>query len=261
MAKLRSQLRGVTWFYKGLQIIAGAVLPIGEAVLVNLATQASDPTPYVVLLVFVVVFHLALLVMILLVEAPLPELLTEFDDQARNLQQARARISTLEADYTTYHMAVVAAVYGISRIEAMRRISEKDLKKAFEEVLSPWILYRSQIFLFREGDALYNFAVYLFDSDSGLLKVEYRSQDDRITTSQSQREWGPGDGHVGHCFGQRKTVFSLYTEGEDDAQEIASTSQPRPKDKTYYNSFAATPLMVGEEPKGMFIVTRGCYEL
>jgi hypothetical protein len=103
MNKLRQQLRTSGRVFRGSQFLVGAVLPLAEAILVNLLTGGDDGARVGLtsFLVVVIILHLALLSLVLSVDVPLPQFLVQFDEQAHELQRLRALADTYEADYTT----------------------------------------------------------------------------------------------------------------------------------------------------------------
>jgi hypothetical protein len=80
---LRSQLRASTRLIKICLIFVGVIFPIGEAVLVNLATsaQAGSRAPYVWSIVIIGSLDLLLFVITKFSEKPLPDFLGEFKEQ------------------------------------------------------------------------------------------------------------------------------------------------------------------------------------
>lgn len=250
--RLREQLRTSALLVKSCQVIVGGILPIAEGVLVNLATGTeSNARPFVITLILVGVIHAALLIMLLLLETPLPQFLVQFDEQATNIQHAGAEVTTYKSYSTTFIEAITATLYSMIQIEDMTRSPDGDLSKVLERILFPWIEQRTNIFWFRDGDALYNFVVYV-ELEPNLLTVVYRSHDNRLVPTN--RSWRPGDGHVGSCFLQEETIFLLIPEG-GSLPDTLRTSQPRPEDKDYYISMMATPIMLEEKAKGVLVIT------
>lgn len=253
--RLRRQLQASGFILKIGLAFVGAVFPIAESILVNLATEAgADAGPYIMALIVVGLIHLLLFLALLTAETPLPQLLVELDDRAEELRQTRATEVTYTADNAALMGSVTAAQYSLVQLEEMRLSAEPDLEKAFERVLFSWIEDRTAIFGFKLGSALHNFAVYLESStDSDLLEVRYRSHDDRLEATN--RSWRSGDGHVGTCFLRRSIIF-FSDEGADGASEYAETTQSRDEDKELYRSMMATPIVTADSVvRGVFIVT------
>jgi GAF domain-containing protein len=138
------------------------------------------------------------------------------------------------------------SLIGIEKVE-QEKIQEIDRK--ISAVLSNWIQNRSHIFWFYDGDAMYNFAVYL-ENSNGELVCEFRQCDDRI--ARSNRSWNKGVGHIGVCFARGATQFC-----QDAASASPTTNDKvsRPEDDSYYRSIIAEPIMVNGEVIGVFIVT------
>lgn len=251
--KLRSQLKASSFIVKSYQVVVGGILPILEGVLVNLATGTNSdfPNPFLILLVVIALFHVALLTLLLVVETPLPQLLVEFDEQAEALAHKNLEANLHEVNSTTFIEALLAAAYSLLRIEQLKNLREDSLEKAFEKVLFPWIDRRTELFWFQEGRALYNFAVYV-ENERNVLDPKFRFCDSRMI--RKNRSWRSGDGHVGACFLREETIFFL-PEHITELPDSLKTTQPREEDAEYYASMMATPLMIDGEAKGVFIVT------
>lgn len=250
--RLRGQLQKTVWFVKLCQILVGLILPLIEAVLVNLATGTDKSiTPYVASLIAIGFVHLVLLAIVLVVETPLPQFLVQFDDLENKLQISKAEVTTYQSYSITFIEAINASLFSMTEIENMTKNPEEDLSKIFERILYPWIEQRTDIFWFREGDALYNFAVYL-ESEPNILTVKYRSHDNRILPTN--RSWEKGDGHVGSCFLRGETIF-LFVTDDNGLPDTLKTSKPRPEDRIYYISMMATPIIVDEITKGVLVIT------
>ena len=232
------------------KIFATVILPLVEAILVNLATSAPNPTPYTLCLVLVGVLHLVFALAIIF-EQPFPH--TVLDDIAASndrLAESKSEASRLERWASAYDQAIYAANASLIRIEDLVAEGVTDQKTIFEQVLQPWVAERSPIFFFDNGSALFSFAVYL-QGDDGWLDVVYRCNDDRLIARN--RRWQPGDGHVGICFLRKQQLFMNV--GEEGLVDALATTQPRTEDSQYYRSMVATPLQIEQETKGVLIIT------
>lgn len=253
--RMRKQLQGSGSIIKVCQFIVGGLLPIVEGVLINLATgtEGGARTAYIATLIIIGLFHAVLLIILLSLETPLPQFLVQFDEQAKSVLQAQAEAETFKLYSTTFIEAITATQFSMVEIENMKHTPEKELDIAFKRVLTYWIDRRTNIFWFHDGDALYNFAVYL-ESKPDLMTMKYRSHDSRMVTTN--RSWKKNDGHVGKCFERKETIFlSLRNGALDGVQDLIKTSQSRLEDREYYNSMMATPIMIRGEAKGVFIIT------
>jgi hypothetical protein len=249
--RFKQQLRRSNVLIKGCQLLVGAVLPIVEAIFTNLATGTpNNSRPFWIVLAGVGVVHLFLLVMLLLIEMPLPQFLIEFDERAAELEQSLAKLETYKSDAGTFIESVAATQLSLLEIEQMKSQPREKLEDVIAQVLLPWVDRRSAIFSFRDGEALFNFAVY--EKKGREFVLCYRKCDDRLV--RSDRTWREGDGHVGTCGIQGETIFLNLPES-GDLSAAQRTSQPRPEDREYYNSMVATPIRSGDQVQGVFIVT------
>jgi hypothetical protein len=135
-------------------------------------------------------------------------------------------------------------------------IEYEDLKEGIRETLSFAIEKRSEVFDFN-AKSKHNFAVYLYNEEDDILECTYRYVDDRISTKN--RNWEPGEGHVGLCFQRNETIIS-----PDVLDAPLLTYSLTESDRENYRSMASTPLVVyensgtAEEPPrkvGVLIVT------
>jgi hypothetical protein len=249
--RFKRQLRRSNVLIKGCQLAVGAILPIGEAILTNLATGSQgNSRPFWLALAVAGMIHLFLLVTLLLVEMPLPQFLVEYDEQAARLEEALAKVEAYKSYATTFIESVAATQLSLLEIEQMKSQPREKLEDVVDQVLRPWIDRRTAIFSFDSGESLYNFAVYGEKADEFVLC--YRKCDDRLV--RHDRTWRKGDGHVGTCGLQGRTVF-LHLPESGDSSAMQETSQPRDEDRKYYNSMVATPIRRGGLVSGVFIVT------
>ena len=249
--KFKKQLNALGNIYKILTIFVGAVLPIGEGIIINRATDSSNQNAsfFWVVLGVVAIIHIVCLIILLLNENPLPQFLIEFDQLTDELVYAEALQSVLEDDNNTLRSAVIATYISLTGIEKVEQEKIQEIDRKIGIVLDTWIQRRSDIFWFDEGDAMYNFAVYL-ENSNGELVCEFRQCDDRIV--RRDRLWQRGVGHIGICFAREATQFC-----QDAALASPTTNEQvaRPEDDGYYRSIIAEPIMVNGEVIGVFIVT------
>jgi len=137
-----------------------------------------------------------------------------------------------------------------------------DLEQGIELVLNSCVTFRSDIFGFRAKD-LYNFAVYLYCEDEDILRVAWRKCDSRI--DRKDREWKPGEGHVGLCYARKSEIFSNNVPDSDELE------RDEPEDDEKYVSMVSIPIFRSgdfpisrsshsgvdqdAEPLGVFVVT------
>ena len=247
---LRQQLQGLTIIYKSLQIIVGAILPILEGFLASKAS-ADEPSRFIIsLLIAIASVHALLLFLLVSNEKPLAQFLVEFDEQEKELDNREKSIELLDIFSDTFRNALTSSFLSLAGIDTIINGQKQELQEIFRDILDPWIQSRTNIFWFYNGDALYNIAVYLFNSQENVLEVCFRQCDDRILTKN--RQWSPGIGHIGLCYAKGETVFC---EDITIALQTTNSRVERPEDKEYYKSVVAEPIKVGNQIRGVFIVT------
>jgi hypothetical protein len=253
------QLKGLTLVNKAAQIFVGGILPILEGIFVNLATGADAKVASLFwnTIILLGILHLALLVLILLFDQPLPQFIVEFDDLANELQSAKQTLSLSENSGTQKDLAVDTYAYcSFSAELSLLAINQylhipnvvKD-QSFYDKIFDPWVSSRQQIFWFSSDDEYYNFALYFYDPTDKKLKVKWRKHGSKLTPRN--REWNPGNGHLGVCFATDSTKFCDSVQVE----VMTSPKSRRPEDSTYYKSFLAEPLRLNNAPVAVLIVT------
>ncbi|UFH48456.1 GAF domain-containing protein [Pseudomonas sp. KNUC1026] len=162
-------------------------------------------------------------------------------------QQAVIYLMTLELDAVCDEIKLRSA-----ELTLPERI--KRWESGLDRILSHLVDHRTQLFGY-SPDALYNFALYLFDDESGELVINWRSHDNRLKVSN--RRWKPGFGHVGLAFiqGEAKICMDITRSSEISNAALAGS------DDRKYRSFISVPikdaykLMDGERPLGVLVFT------
>jgi GAF domain-containing protein len=250
--EFRRQLLANTVLVKAAQLSAGAGLPIIEGILVNLATGASSTDRAVPIwntLIAVAVLHVLLLIVVLVAEVPLAQFLLEFNAKENHLRQTKARADSFEKFTKTYRDSTVAAQSSLLIIEGIPHSEWRTLEKVFGEVLGPWLARKRNIFWFYDTADRDNFAVYLM-RESGQLTKEFRQCHGEI--QQTNREWGVGQGHVGICFAQKRTLFSADVTNAEVRDIMASEN---PQDAQNYRCFLSAPIFVDGNARGVLVVS------
>jgi len=251
----KTQLLSFTWITRISQLLVSLVFPVIEAILINYATNATGKQVFVYygLVAIIGVPHLIILFLIVLGEKPLSQYLFEYDELVEDIKDLELNQETELHNSTALNDAVYTATATLVQIEVLASNPPANVNDLFADILSPWIDLRSSIFFFRDGEALYNFAVYLYDDQTNLLKLAYRDNDSRLT--RNDRSWGIGDGHVGQCFVQKRTIFLSLTD-DNQHSDAVQTTQFKDTDIKYYRSMVATPLLKrNNEISGVLIVT------
>ena len=249
--KFKKQLNSLGNIYKILTIFVGAVLPISEGIIINRATDSSNQNAsfFWVILGVVAILHIVCFIILLLNENPLPQFLIEFDQLMDELAYAEESQAGLEIYNNTFLNAIIATRLSLIGIEKVEQEKIQEIDGKIRSILDTWIQNRSNIFWFDEGDAKYNFAVYLATNKDS-LDLFFPQCDDRIV--RKDRSWKKGVGHIGVCFAREATQFC-----QDAASASPTTNEQvaRPEDDSYYRSVIAEPIMVNGEAIGVFIVT------
>lgn len=247
---LQKQLQSFTLVYKLQQITVGAIFPVFEGFLASKASAENPSRIVITLLIVISILHTILLVLLVSTEKPLSQFLVEFSKQEEELEIQDEQIEVLDSYSHTFRNALNATSLSLVGLESIHRGQKQELKTVFRDILDPWIQSRSEIFHFHQGDAMYNIAVYLFNSDKKVLEVCFRQCDDRL--KPTNRVWKEGVGHIGLCYAKDENVFS-----EDITKALQTTNLKirRVEDKMYYKSVIVEPIRVEDQKKGVFIVS------
>jgi len=190
-------------------------------------------------------------VITLLTEAPLQQYLIEFNNLKQELKMCYEYQDGLEAYnkiFLSANKATELSLIGIERIIQGNISDPVDISKI---ILDSWIKGRSDIFLFENGNAMYNFAIYLINpSNKDELICVFRDHDNRI--EPKNRSWTKGVGHVGICWSREETQFS-----KDTTQDITTTNRKkfRQEDSVYYKSLIAEPIQREGQISGVLVLT------
>jgi hypothetical protein len=135
-------------------------------------------------------------------------------------------------------------------------IDQEEMIKAIQIVMSTMVIDgRDYLFHFSTKN-IWSFGIYLYDKKEGRLKPVYRQRHDRhpsISHTGSGRVWEIGQGHVGACFANRRTI-------RGPGQGNIPDNKRREYDDEAYTNYVATPIgMVHQHdsahPFGVLIVT------
>lgn len=247
--RFRAQMRYQSLLVRVAQILVSAVLPLMEAVLVAQLSPSPFRHPMAWILVIVVVVHGVLVVLVMLADEPLPGFLVQFDALSKDLRAKKKHADNAERAFVAYSAALSTAKANLIHLQATS-FGKADLEDVVEMVMAPWVECRTEVFLFENGNALYNFGVYLLRDEDQLLHKFWRRNDDRIVAEN--RSWRIGDGHIGHCFMKNQPLFAKDAFGGDYTE---ATAPDRETDKDYYRSMVAAPIKVDDTPVGVIIVT------
>lgn len=137
-----------------------------------------------------------------------------------------------------------------------------DVEQGIDLVLNSCVTFRAEIFRFQAED-LYNFAVYLYNESEDVLRVAWRVCDSRI--KPKNREWKPGEGHVGLCYTRKSEIFSNNVpeseeldrdEPDDDEKYVSMVSIPIFRSGDFPNVHSGSSgVNHNANPLGVFVVT------
>lgn len=236
-----------------INVVTSILLPAVVAILVNIITTKEMMIPPVhahmewFILAVVSVAQIWLLWLKIVGETPMPMLVVKHEQLTDQLATVHQQAEEQTGFSNTFRLSLLSARIGAAAIEEMESQPPGSLEEVFAQIMEPWLNLRTEVFWFLEGDALYNFAVYLLNNE-GNLQIVFRSCDSRI--QRTDRTWAPGDGHVGMCFARGRTLFSPDTSLVDDILDTGRSS-----DVNYYRSMASSPIVVNGTKRGVFIVT------
>lgn len=124
------------------------------------------------------------------------------------------------------------------------------------------LLVASKDALFSMGDEQWNFSIYLWCDTEKELKAVASRRPGRGDEEKSHRSWGPGEGHVGKAFLDRRTIVSEDTQlaAVKAFFEAPQGKQGSGDDSARYRSVAAVPFGFDAEnpasmPKGVVVAT------
>ncbi len=162
---LKHQLQKLAFAYKFLQIIVGGVLSIIEGLLIGKVSSEKPPNLLVISLVVIVLIHLVLLYFLVLAEKPLPQFAIEFTQKEQEIEVAKEEINVMGLFANSSRTALIASSLSLVGIDIhFNNNRQLTTEEVFRDILDPWIQSRTDIFWFSEGYALYNIAVYLFNT-------------------------------------------------------------------------------------------------
>ncbi len=130
----------------------------------------------------------------------------------------------------------------------------QDWSEGVDRILQHLVMHRTQLFGY-SGESLYNFALYKYDDKSDELYIDWRSCDNRLSTSN--RRWKPGFGHVGLAYIQSEAKICHDICESPEVSDGANLDA----DKAKYRSFISVPIkdsgyvFGGKKPLGVLVFT------
>ncbi len=114
----------------------------------------------------------------------------------------------------------------------------KKLNEALNLLMLPYTSRRVELFKYN-ARSIYNFAIYLYDKRSKLLKVVWRCHHEKIIPEN--RSWKTNLGFAGIAFSLQETQFC--GNAEDYIKKTGRGGFQKPSDTLYYQSFIASPIL------------------
>lgn len=231
-------------------ILSVIIFPIGEGITIQ---KFHDKPFFWYCITLIALAHLAIGCITIFNTKTLPQYVVEYEALEEKFLAKCNESDELEQSLKQSQYLLVAVW---ASVNALRNIIKGDTHITLEEaknnldyILKPLIELRSEVLGFWNGEARYNFCVYLYDEDKELLEIFYRQCDDRIP--RRDRTWKPGFGHVGMCYLRKKTIISQDIWVSEEFWQNGYES-----DKDNYRSLASTPIIDKvENVLGVFSVT------
>ena len=239
------------WLIKVIQLCVIILFPILEAIILQFKDSLSTSWLWLVLLAPLALIHLTLGIVIL----TLPLTIEKFYFDYKELDELSDTLldEMLQNSYIAraINLSLISLIEFIDQTKEHDEISIEEITENVSNILSPIINLREYTFNFKLA-SYHNFAVYLISNeDGGILKLFYRSVDDRI--ERHDRSWKPGQGHVGICYANAQIMICMDTLNSSELSGTLIDS-----DRDYYRSMASTPIfkkLASKEVRGVFVVT------
>ncbi len=167
------------------------------------------------------------------------------------------QISSLEVDFVwfTRLYATARALRDIVEDVISANSNAIDVKQHFAAMLDVVVADKST--LFGIDSDRWNFAVYIFNPETGKLECLACRRPIRAEEDASHRSWSPGEGHVGVAFQTQREIVAGDTSAPEaralfDSPDIAR----RDEDRKRYRSIASLPIrLTGDPIRGILVAT------
>ncbi|MBS4047162.1 MAG: GAF domain-containing protein [Alphaproteobacteria bacterium] len=187
-----------------------------------------------------------------------PEALSIANEAVSELRAQDAEIDELEAEFTWItHLYAVSQFYR-ELIEAaflQGNVSPQVQKSRRAAMLDQLLAEKETLLGVR--DERWNFAIYLYNSENGLLECDTCRRPTRAEEEAPHRSWSPGEGHIGLAFQSKRRIIAANTsEPEASALFDAPESKRLESDRALYKSIASIPILLNnEQPVGVLVAT------
>lgn len=180
-----------------------------------------------------------------------------FEDNRNNLNQIKQLKETIE-DLANVEESF-SGLQTIERQSIQQGFQKRDdLYFVIKNLCSILVNGRDAFFKF-EVQELWNFAVYIYDDNEGLLIPVWRKKNEYHPATGEGRKWEPGQGHIGKAFADRRSKITKDATDPDVADIMrAPESKFRNYDERVYCSFASIPIGPVEDnsqPFGVLVAT------
>lgn len=180
------------------------------------------------------------------------------------LEEHRGEISKLQSSIVILSSQ---CTYSLSNWEMIAEYAQRDyvntddLRTAVDLIASPLYLQCGQIFGIGASER-WNFAVYIYSLEEDELKPIWREKARNHPSVGIGRSWGRGQGHVGKCLVDKRSIITRDAT-HPDALPLSAVSEDRrlSYDEEVYRSFAAFPIgPVSDQglPLGVLVATSDC---
>ncbi len=245
-------------FIQIVLVVGGIVLAGGSEALSNWESMAAWKSHLVTLWPVGLFLSAFGSICLYWIERSEPEILIEAERAIAEAENRAAIIGRLEEDFLWF-----SQLYSLSKFlsEIVEQVAlqgggdSEEQAKRFGFMLD--LLVADKGVLFGMNDDRWNFAIYLFNSDSGELDCVACRRPIRAEEEAPHRSWKPGIGHVGIAFQTARTIVAADTSDlEARALFDAPESLRNPDDVVRYRSIASVPIRLQDEnPIGVVVGT------
>jgi hypothetical protein len=164
---------------------------------------------------------------------------TIFDLEGKNIEKLKEIEiwKQLFSDNIEMLLANYGSITMLNNIIHNPKIAKK-MSEALNLLMLPYTSRRVELFKYG-ARSIYNFAIYLYDKKSKLLKLEWRCHHEKIVPEN--RPWKPNQGFAGNAFSLQETQFS--GNADDYIKKTGRGGFQKPSDTLYYQSFISSPIL------------------
>ena len=210
-------------------------------------------------LVIWVLVAVVLLSFSLFTDKPLSQFLVEFQELEQKQTELENLVAVRGVNQERLNDALYAMAFSLEVLQEFKKQPEASPEQMCERLLASWVESRETIFDFHQSKNLWNFAVYRCEGngENKVLKKLWRRHHEKLDAQN--RNWKPGEGHIGRCFVEQIPILSPDTNEQNASLQVLNQSRPvhngRQEDESYYNSFITSFIMVNDLPFGVLVLT------